>query len=108
MRRRREKACGESAERRSDRMKALVVAPPLAGAGGIQRYTACLVRALQDLLGDQNVRCLAIPDDPVDGLARGRFSAGLKLRFGWQATWESTRWKPDLIMCAHLALGPIG
>ncbi len=89
-------------------MKALVVAPPLAGAGGIQRYTACLVRALQDLLGVQNVRCVAIPDDPVDGRARGRFSAGLKLRFVWHATWESTRWKPDLIVCTHLALGPIG
>ena len=88
-------------------MKALVLAPPLASAGGIQRYTACLVRALQEVLGGQNVRCIAIPES-ANASAHGRFSAALKLRFGWQALWESARWKPDLIICSHLALGPIG
>jgi glycosyltransferase involved in cell wall biosynthesis len=33
---------------------------------------------------------------------------GLKLRFSWQAAREATRWGPDLIVCTHLALGPIG
>ena len=88
-------------------MRVLVLAPPLASSGGIQRYTACLLRALQELLGRRNVRCLAIPKSTNAGV-QGRFPAGLKLRFGWQAVWESTRWKPDLIICTHLALGPIG
>ena len=88
-------------------MKVLVLAPPLESAGGIQRYTGCLVRALQEALGNQNVRCLAIPQSTNAG-GHGRFSAGLKLRFGWQALWGSIRWKPDLMICTHLALGPIG
>jgi glycosyltransferase involved in cell wall biosynthesis len=32
----------------------------------------------------------------------------LKLRFGWQAVREAARWRPDLIICTHLALGPVG
>jgi len=88
-------------------MKVMVLAPPLARAGGIQRYTATLVRALGDLLGNQNVRCIAIPD-MASGNGHGGFSAGLKLRFGGQALREVARWSPDLILCTHLALGPIG
>jgi len=63
-------------------MKILVLAPPLESAGGIQRYTGCLVRALRELFGYQNVRCVAIPES-TNSTAHGRFSAGLKLRFGW-------------------------
>jgi glycosyltransferase involved in cell wall biosynthesis len=86
-------------------MKVLVLSPPLAAAGGIQRYTKCLVRALGDLLDEQSVRCVAMPEI---GSARRRFSAALKLHFGWQAFRESVRWQPDLIICTHLALAPIG
>lgn len=88
-------------------MKALVLAPSLARVGGIQRYTTTLVRALKDLLGDQSVRCIAIAEAP-DRNGHGRFSAGLKLAFGRRALREAARWKPDLIICTHLALGPIG
>jgi len=88
-------------------MRVLVLAPPMAGVGGIQRYTATLIRALKDLLGDESVRCVALPE-MANGSRHGRFSAGLKLRFGWQAAWEATRWRPDLIICTHLALGPVG
>ena len=88
-------------------MKVLVLSPPLSSAGGIQRYTLGLVRALGELLGAENVRCVAIPES-ADQKDRGRFSASLKLRFGLQALWESLRWRPDLIVCAHLALGPVG
>ena len=84
-----------------------MLAPPLASAGGIQRYTASLIRALRDLLGDRNVRCLAIPDT-ANGNGHARLSAGLKLRFGSQALLEAARWSPDLIICTHLALGPVG
>ncbi len=88
-------------------MKALVLAPPLASAGGIQRYTLILVRALADLLGGENARCIAMPEVP-NGNGYGRFPAGLKARFGWQAIKEAARWKPDLIVSTHLALGPVG
>jgi glycosyltransferase involved in cell wall biosynthesis len=30
-----------------------------------------------------------------------------KWRMGWQAAREAARWRPDLIICVHLALGPI-
>jgi glycosyltransferase involved in cell wall biosynthesis len=88
-------------------MRTLVLAPSLARAGGIQRYTACLVRGLQELLGGQNVRWIAVAE-PANGSSNGRFSAGSKLRFAGKSLWESTRWKPDLIICTHLALGPVG
>ena len=43
-------------------MNVLVLSPPLAGVGGIQRYTVCLIRALRALLGAQCVRSVGIPD----------------------------------------------
>jgi len=88
-------------------MKVLVLAPPLASAGGIQRYSATLMRALGDLLGDQHVRCVAIPET-ADRHEEGRFPLRSKLRFGWRALREAAGWQPDLIICIHVALGPIG
>jgi glycosyltransferase involved in cell wall biosynthesis len=87
--------------------RVLVLAPPLTAPGGIQRYTATLIRAVKDLLGDESLRCAAMPEVP-DRNRQGRFPMGLKLRFGWRAAREATRWRPDLIICTHLALGPIG
>jgi glycosyltransferase involved in cell wall biosynthesis len=87
----------------------MVLAPPLASAGGVQRYTTTLIRALIDVLGEQTVRCVAIPEVLTHrGTETQRLSRWSKLRFGWQAVWEATRWRPDLIVCTHLALGPIG
>jgi glycosyltransferase involved in cell wall biosynthesis len=88
-------------------MKVLVLAPPLEKAGGIQRYTLILVRALKDLLGNQNVRCLSIPEVP-DGRGQRRFSASSKLSFVTRALWEAFRWTPDLVICSHVAMGTIG
>jgi len=85
-------------------MKVLILAPPLVSPGGIQRYTITLIRALKDLVGEPNVRSLAIPSN---GNRCGRFSVGLKLHFGFQAIGEVVRWRPDLIICTHLALGPV-
>jgi glycosyltransferase involved in cell wall biosynthesis len=87
-------------------LKVLVLAPPLARAGGIQRYTLTLVRALQDLFGEPSVRCLAI-STPPHGNVGGQLSAWSKLIFGWRALWQAARWRPGLIICSHLALGPI-
>jgi glycosyltransferase involved in cell wall biosynthesis len=79
----------------------------MAGRGGIQRYTANLVRALTDVLGAQNVRCLAVSNTSGRG-ARDRFSVGVKLRFAGRAFWQGAYWKPDLIIGTHIAVGPIG
>jgi glycosyltransferase involved in cell wall biosynthesis len=88
-------------------MKVLILAPPLAGAGGIQRYTLTLVRALRDLLGDESVRVLAIPKAP-DGNGVRRLPARSKLGFGFDAVREAVGWRPNLVICTHLALGPLG
>jgi len=88
-------------------MKVLVLAPSMAGRGGIQRYTANLVRALEDLLGGENVQSLAVSDTSGRG-AHDRFSVGVKLRFAGRAFWQGAYWKPDLIIGTHIAVGPIG
>lgn len=88
-------------------MRVLVLAPPLSGNGGIQRYTNTLTQALRDLLGDESVRCLAISDLP-GGNGKGRFSALAKLKFAGRALREAVRWRPDLTICTHLALGSLG
>ncbi len=88
-------------------MKVLLLTPSLERPGGIQRYTKTLVRALKNLMGDQSVRCVALAEDST-GQGKTRLSARAKWRLGWQATREAARWRPDLIICAHLALGPMG
>lgn len=88
-------------------MKVLLLSPPLTSAGGIQRYTANLVRALKDLLGDQSARCLAISAGPNRN-GTSRLSRGSKLTFVCRALWETSHWRPDLIICTHLSLGPVG
>ena len=88
-------------------MKVLLLTPSLERPGGIQRYTATLARALKDLMGIQSVRCMALNEDLI-GPGNARLTARSKWGFGWQAAWEAVRWQPDLIICAHLALGPIG
>jgi glycosyltransferase involved in cell wall biosynthesis len=88
--------------------KVLVLSPSLASVGGIQRYTKTLIRALKDELGDQAVRCVTLAEPAShEGKMTQRLSAGSKLIFGWQALKEATRWQPGLIICTHLALGPI-
>lgn len=85
-------------------MKVLLLAPSLVRAGGIQRYTATLERALKDL--HQSVRCLALPEESGSH-GMSRLSSRSKWRFGWRAIREAASWRPDLIICTHLALGPI-
>jgi glycosyltransferase involved in cell wall biosynthesis len=88
-------------------MKVLLLTPSLDRPGGIQRYTATLARALKDLVGDQSVHCVTLAEDAV-GQGKTRLSARSKWRFGWQAACEAARWRPDLIICSHLAIGPLG
>ncbi|HEV2382726.1 MAG TPA: glycosyltransferase family 4 protein, partial [Terriglobia bacterium] len=107
-------------------MKVLVLTPPLGSAGGIQRYTLTLVRAIKELFGEESVHVVSMSERAVpQAVARAsrpwadmarmampqrkaRVSVLLKLRFGWQAIGAVARWSPDLIICTHLALGPVG
>ena len=58
-------------------------------------------------MGDEFVRCVGLTEDPiVHGSAR--LSVWAKWRFVWSAAWQVARWRPDLIICSHLGLGPIG
>ncbi len=86
-------------------MKVLVLSPPLGSVGGIQRYTATLLRALKDELGDESVVCIAVPD-ALREEPNGRLSARWKLTFALRVMRQAARWKPDLIICTHLGLGP--
>src|SRR5208282_1795540 len=88
-------------------MKVLVLTPPLGDAGGIQRYTLTLARALREILGKENVRCVTM-SDATERNAQGKFRAWTKWRFVWQALWEALRWRPDLTICTHLSLAPLG
>src|SRR5271157_1939412 len=88
-------------------MKVFLLTPSLERPGGIQRYTVTLARALKDLMGDQFVRCVSLAEDSI-GQGKTRLSARSKWRFGWQAAREAARWRPDVIICARLALGPVG
>ena len=87
-------------------MKVLVLAPPMGAFGGIQRYTTTLLQALKELVGEGNVRCLAMPD-VGNSAGSSRASARSKLGFIVSALWAGMRWRADLVICAHLALGPI-
>ena len=92
---------------KDDGVKTLVLAPSLARPGGIQRYTETLTRALGDLLGSQNVRRMTSPEvSKVDGQLK--LTAGAKWRFAAQALREAAYWRPDLIVCVHRGLAPIG
>lgn len=88
-------------------MRVLLLAPPMAEAGGIQRYTTTLLRALKELLTDENVRCLPMPEAGRDA-SQHRLSMGSKLEYVCGVFWQALRWRPDLVICAHLALGPVG
>jgi len=79
----------------------------LGRAGGIQRYTAMLKRALEDLLDIETVHCVALEDD-LGGVMRTHLGPRTKLRFVTQALRFNSQFPPDLIICTHLGLAPVG
>jgi len=87
-------------------MTVLLLTPSIASAGGIQRYSAILIRAFRDLLGEGQVHCLMFRE--ASNKPGSRVTTLSKLRYLWQAVCQSSRCRPDLIVCTHLALGPIG
>ncbi|MEM1552871.1 MAG: glycosyltransferase family 4 protein [Candidatus Bathyarchaeia archaeon] len=86
-------------------MKVLVLAPSLDGYGGVQRYTTTLLRALGELLGAEKVRVLALP-------TKHQKSRRLSLKSKWQFTLQALKaawqWRPDLVICTHVGLAPVG
>lgn len=91
------------------RRKILVLAPPLQAIGGVQNYTRTLIAALQDVLGNDGVRVVAVPGEP-EAHDDGRYSLppNVKLRFLVSAFAAAISWSPDLIVCAHVGLAPVG
>jgi len=87
-------------------MRVLLLAPPLAKAGGIQRYTFTLARALKDVLGESAVRIVMLEED--SSRSNTQLSGVSKWRFGCRVLWETVQWRSDLVICMHLALGPVG
>lgn len=89
--------------------RALVLTPSLQSAGGIQRYTRTLTRALEEILGPDNVRVASV-DEPRVKASTGRLQipASAKLRFACRALWGAIVWRPGLIICTHLSLGSAG
>jgi glycosyltransferase involved in cell wall biosynthesis len=89
-------------------MKILVLAPPMGATGGIQNYTATLVRALGEIIGEGNVRLVAVPAEAVthaDGtLALGQIT---KLRFCLSAITTAIFWRPQLVFCTHVGISPV-
>jgi phosphatidyl-myo-inositol dimannoside synthase len=88
-------------------MKILVLAPSMVSAGGIQRYTWTLLRALKELMGEENVRFLSMPE-VFSSNGSSFLSTRSKLNFGSLAVREAARCNPDLVVCSHLGLGPLG
>ncbi len=88
--------------------KVLVLAPPMGGIGGIQNYTAALVRGLCDALGDAGVKMIAVPAEPKLR-ANGDLALGApaKLRFLSCAIAGALLWRPDLVICTHIGVAPV-
>jgi phosphatidylinositol alpha-1,6-mannosyltransferase len=90
-------------------MKILILAPSMGGTGGIQNYTAALVRALKEIAGEKNVRIVAVPAEPTvraDGnAALGRVT---KIRFLLASITAAIFWRPQLVICAHVGVSPVG
>jgi glycosyltransferase involved in cell wall biosynthesis len=89
-------------------MKILVLAPPMGATGGVQTYTASLVRALGDIAGERNVRMVAVAAE-ASARADGSVALGqiTKLRFLLSAIGMAVRWRPQLIFCAHVGVAPV-
>jgi hypothetical protein len=86
-------------------MKILVLAPPIGAAGGIQNYTAALVRALREIDGEKNVRMVAVPAEAT-ARADGKAALGriTKIRFLLNAITAAIFWRPKLIICTHVGV----
>lgn len=96
-------------EARPIQRKVLVLAPSLASVGGVQNYTKVLLDALADVLGKDYVRLVAVPEDANSrGGEPPSLRSSTKLRFGMSAVAAAISWSPDLVICAHIGVAPVG
>ncbi len=83
--------------------KILILAPPLGAIGGVQTYAATVFRALKDILGNDSVRMVAVPEEPeLDENGKRSLRPAVKLRFLSSAVSAAVSWHPDLVICLHL------
>jgi phosphatidyl-myo-inositol dimannoside synthase len=69
----------------------------------VQTYAATAYRALKDILGNDSVRMVAVPEEPEVGEDGKRaLSPTVKLRFLSSAVSAAVAWHPDLVICLHL------
>lgn len=96
-------------EARPTRRKVLVLAPSLKSVGGVQNYTKVLLDALADVLGKHHVRFVAVPEDAnSQGAEPPSLRSSAKIRFGVSAVAAAISWSPDLVICAHIGVAPVG
>jgi phosphatidyl-myo-inositol dimannoside synthase len=76
--------------------------------GGIQRYTATFVRAMKELFEEKDVRFLAVQAREKGEGQGSRLGGGVKASFLGKALRETAAWRPDLVVCAHVGLAPLG
>jgi phosphatidylinositol alpha-1,6-mannosyltransferase len=90
-------------------MKVLVLAPPMGATGGVQTYTRALVQSLEQILGKENVHLLAVSAEPrVNSDGEASLAPGVKFRFVAASLWKAILWRPQLVICAHLGVAPVG
>ena len=72
----------------------------------MQRYSSCLVRALQELLGEDKVRWLEVSAGAGQDGSR-RLPAKAKVWFASQALVAAFSWRPNLTVATHIGLAPL-
>ena len=109
MRRRGHDDMAAMTERLARRLKVLVLAPPLQAVGGIQNYVHTLFTALQNVLGEDGARIVAVRGEPGQrGDGTSALGPFVKLRFLVSALATAISWAPDFIICAHIGVAPAG
>ena len=90
------------------RRKVLVLAPSVKSIGGIQSYTQTLISGLQDVLGKDQVRVVAVRGEP-EALQDGRLALrpSVKFRFLTSALARVISWSPEIMICAHVGVAPV-
>jgi glycosyltransferase involved in cell wall biosynthesis len=85
-----------------------MLAPSLKGIGGVQNYTNTFVDSLREILGDDRVRVVPVPEEArIRNNRPPALRTSAKIRFLASALSAAILWRPDLIICAHVGLAPV-
>lgn len=93
-------------------MRLLYLTPGCFDKGGISRYCRYQIRALREILGEQQIRVLSLLgpnadsfEDPFDVTWNGRGNSFWdKASFTMQTLEQALPWRPDVLWCAHVNL----